>query len=161
MPFVQFKLDRSVNQTRGIFDKYIYKTGDTIEEVISDGYFENARFITDWNGGIIECECSNGYFIGHIEPDHVTIEMQGEFIKETAEDYTTKDYDDVIVCTGPLTISLIKASGATKSVTIRSVANTVLVVAFAGDLIEAQASVNITDGQALTLAPIASGWVII
>lgn len=75
MAFNQFKLDRSVKQARGIFNKYIYETDDTIAEVTSAGYFSQSRFaITDndetngmgWNGGIVECSCSDGYLIGQI-----------------------------------------------------------------------------------------------
>ncbi len=70
MPFEQFKLDESVNQSRGIFNKYIYETSDdTIAEVLATGYFADARFIDDpgWIGGVMECQCSDGYIITQIE----------------------------------------------------------------------------------------------
>ncbi len=73
--FDQKKLDRSVLQSRGIFNKYVYETNDTIATVQTTGYFLESRFalidgdLTNgmgWNGGIIECQCSDGYFIGRI-----------------------------------------------------------------------------------------------
>ena len=68
MAFEQFKLDKSVNQSRGIFDKFIYRTDDTVVEVESFGYFAGARFSSepDWLRSIIECECSDGYVFGAI-----------------------------------------------------------------------------------------------
>lgn len=69
MAFNQFKLDRSALQTRSIFDKYIYETTDSIYDVSQAGYFAEARFSSDngWNGGLIECSCSDGVFIGVID----------------------------------------------------------------------------------------------
>lgn len=78
MAFTQFKLDRSVLQARGIFNKYVYETDDTIAEVLTSGYFASSRFAaTDndetngmgWSGGIIECSCSDGYLVGKISED--------------------------------------------------------------------------------------------
>lgn len=78
MAFNQLKLDRSVLQSRGIFNKYVYETDDTIEEVQATGYFSESRFKEidndstngkGWNGGIIECSCSDGFFIAKIDGD--------------------------------------------------------------------------------------------
>ena len=71
MPFIQRKLDRSINQSRGIFDKYVYKTDDLISEVSSSGYFAKSRFSSDteWVDSVIECECSDGYIFGAIQSD--------------------------------------------------------------------------------------------
>jgi hypothetical protein len=68
MAFEQFKLDRSVLQTRGIFDKYVYETGDTIAQVRAAGYFSSSRFSDkpDWDGSIVECSCSDGYIVGEV-----------------------------------------------------------------------------------------------
>lgn len=82
MAFTQKKLDRSVLQARGIFNKYIYETEDTISDVFSVDYFANSRFIEidndstngmGWSGGIVECSCSDGYVIGQISIDGKTI----------------------------------------------------------------------------------------
>lgn len=78
MAFTQFKLDRSVLQARGIFNKYVYETDDTIAEVLTSGYFASSRFATTdndetngmgWSGGIIECSCSDGYLVGKMSYD--------------------------------------------------------------------------------------------
>lgn len=76
MPFVQEKIDRSVNQSRSIFNKYVYRTPDTMAEVMSAGYFAQCRFaVTDgpntnsdgWHNGVIEAHCSDGYLIGRMD----------------------------------------------------------------------------------------------
>lgn len=78
MAFTQYKLDRSVLQARGIFNKYIYETDDTIAEVLTPNYFAESRFIQidndqtngmGWSGGVIECSCSDGYLIGKMSND--------------------------------------------------------------------------------------------
>ncbi len=67
MAFQQFKLDKSVNQSRGIFDKYIYNpdNNDLISDIITPSYFGRSRFINDeeWVGSIIEVSASDGYAI--------------------------------------------------------------------------------------------------
>jgi len=70
MAFIQFKLTKSINQERGIFDKYIYSSAtDTIAEVTTAGYFNESRFIEEWDKSVIECLCTDGYFIGEISSD--------------------------------------------------------------------------------------------
>ena len=78
MAFEQAKLERSVSQSRDIFNKYIYKTSDSKSIVSSLGYFSASRFAAidgdgsdspGWVGGIIECFCSDGYLIGQIQGD--------------------------------------------------------------------------------------------
>ncbi len=75
MAFVQFKLDRSVNQSRNIFDKYIYKpdNGDTLAEIFSPDYFTQTRFTEDWVGSIIEVYGSDGYSLGSIESEGTAV----------------------------------------------------------------------------------------
>lgn len=75
MPFIQFKLDKSFNQSRGIFDKYIYSTSDPIAEVKATGYFLEARFVAGFVGGVIEIKCSDGYVIGVIDESLSVIEL--------------------------------------------------------------------------------------
>jgi hypothetical protein len=71
-----------VLQASGIFNKYIYETEDTIAEVTAVGYFSESRFALidndetngmGWSGGIIECSCSNGYLIGKVTNDGLTL----------------------------------------------------------------------------------------
>lgn len=75
MPFTQEKIDRASAQSRGIFNNYVYRTTDTMAQVKAAGYFAQCRFaILDgpdtngfgWNGGNIECYCSDGYMIGQM-----------------------------------------------------------------------------------------------
>lgn len=76
MSFVQFKLDKISNQTRGIFDTFIYKSDeDDMETVAGEGYFAASRFVDDegWNGGKLECKCSDGYFEGFIDASTGTV----------------------------------------------------------------------------------------
>ena len=71
MAFEQFKLDKSINQSRGIFDKYVYQTDDAIAAVEAAGYFAKSRFAIDddWVGSVIECQCLDGYIFGTIGSD--------------------------------------------------------------------------------------------
>ena len=75
MAFQQFKLDLVINQSRDIFDQYIYEpgNGDTIAEIIADNYFLESRFKDDWVGGVIQIIGSDGYIVGRIEETTVTI----------------------------------------------------------------------------------------
>ena len=76
MSFTQLRLSKSINQSRGIFDKYIYETDtDTIETVTSDGYFDQSRFIDKprWQDSIIECLCSDGYIVGRISGNGIVV----------------------------------------------------------------------------------------
>ena len=75
MSFTQFTIDRASEQSRGIFNNYVYRTTDTMAQVKVAGYFTDCRFaVSDgprsngfgWNGGNIECYCSDGYMIGQI-----------------------------------------------------------------------------------------------
>ena len=71
MSFVQSKLVKIENQSRGIFDKYIYKTEDSCADVVSPGYFSAARYaVTEpdkWANGIIEVVCSDGFGKGFLD----------------------------------------------------------------------------------------------
>ncbi|MEE8327341.1 MAG: hypothetical protein V3R32_00920, partial [Nitrosomonadaceae bacterium] len=67
MSFVQIRLDKSVNQTREIFDKFIYRpgNGDTLANVLEPGYFSKSRFSGSdaWVNAIIEAELDGGFYI--------------------------------------------------------------------------------------------------
>ena len=64
MPFVQSKLEKITDQTRNIFDLLIYKpdNGDSISDVTTVGYFSDSRFIDEWDGSVVSCALSDGYF---------------------------------------------------------------------------------------------------
>lgn len=48
MAFNQRKLDKVYNQSRGIFDRWVYRSDeDTIAEITSPGYFAASRFADD------------------------------------------------------------------------------------------------------------------
>ncbi len=105
MSFIQFKLTKSINQERGIFDKYIYSSvTDTIAEVSTAGYFDESRFIGEWDKSIIECLCVDGYFIGKISTVGNSVSVlitssgsggQNGFI----------DYNDTSTASSPLVLS--------------------------------------------------------
>ncbi len=70
MPFDQKRFDRSVEQTRSIFDKFVYRpdNNDTISEMQDPGYFLDSRFADDpdWVGSLVEIEIPTGYYIGKV-----------------------------------------------------------------------------------------------
>ena len=69
MAFTQFTLDIATEQSRGIFNQYVYKTTDTVLETQVAGYFAQSRFIDsdpDWIGSLIICECIDGLWEGQI-----------------------------------------------------------------------------------------------
>lgn len=71
MSFNQKNLDKAFNQTRDIFNIYVYKTEDTAAEVQTPGYFDEARFARtepeDWANGLILCNTSDAYFEGFMD----------------------------------------------------------------------------------------------
>jgi len=71
MPFIQRNLDKISNQSRDIFDTYIYKTDDTCAEVQTVGYFAEARFARSepeqWANGLLEIQCSDGFGKGFLD----------------------------------------------------------------------------------------------
>lgn len=82
MSFNQEKIDRSSDQSRRIFNRYVYRTDDTITDVGSPGYFSACRFaIIDgpatnsngWHQGIVECHCSDGYVLGVMDGETGTL----------------------------------------------------------------------------------------
>lgn len=70
MSFQQFQLTKSVEQTRGIYDKYIYRptNGDLIADCLGANYFDLSRFADDedWIGSIVEMLCTDGWAIAEI-----------------------------------------------------------------------------------------------
>ncbi len=71
MSFDQFKLAKSSNQSRGIFDTYIYRTEDSLSEVQSSGYFNASRYVNEepdqWFSGVIEVLCADGFVRGNLD----------------------------------------------------------------------------------------------
>lgn len=169
MSFTQFKLDKSVDQARGIFNKYIYETGDTMAVVQSAGYFSASRFSNidnentnsmGWIGGVIDCKCSDGYFLGEIQDDGSTIIEIGsdEKIARPTSEYNQTASDDIIIGTGNFNINLISLGEAKKPITIRSDGDSTLtLVADGADLIEA-GSTPVTPNTSITLVPHGTIW---
>lgn len=94
MAFQQKKLERSVNQTRGIFDKFIYspENNDLIDDVLSLGYFNQSRFVNDkdWVGSVIEISASDGYAIARIVDGGVVT-----LYKSTGQGAVNVDWGDI------------------------------------------------------------------
>lgn len=76
MSFDQEKIARASTQSSGIFNNYVYRTPDTMALVKSPGYFAQCRFAIEdgpetngygWNGGVVECTCSDGYMEGRMD----------------------------------------------------------------------------------------------
>lgn len=73
--FDQTKLAKSVNQSRGIYDTFIYRSdADSKATVQGAGYFLASRFSDTgstpdggWDGAKLEAKCSDGYFEGFID----------------------------------------------------------------------------------------------
>jgi hypothetical protein len=113
MSFIQFKLDKSINQARGIYDKYVYETTDTALDILVSGYFDDSRFVIegDWNGSVIECKCSNGYVIGLInQGGQLTVLYDSTIPRPPSTTIISDDYqilltDDYIITDGGNTIT--------------------------------------------------------
>jgi len=129
MAFIQVKLTKSINQSRGIFDKYIYKpdNSDSIATVLGSGYFDDSRYISDpdWIGSIIEISASNGYAIARIVDGGLIVlydstgggsmnvewgAITGDINSQAdlAEVAKTNDYDDLINKFNPTTDIIIE-----------------------------------------------------
>ncbi len=68
--FTQFMLDKKDNQTRNIFDTYIYRSDvDNLAAVQVAGYFADSRFVgvDGWDGAKLEVKASDGYAEGFID----------------------------------------------------------------------------------------------
>lgn len=172
MAFTQFTLDQSINQTRGIFDKYIYDTNDTIAQVKAVGYFALSRFrqkdedgSMDWRGAIIDCECSDGFFIARVLPDGETVSnvadaggFQGA--NEVTVDggtYTVIGTETYIWALNSPTISFPGANtGPYPIIPIRTLSGTTTLAALAGTI----EITTIANGAAVSMAARASvnGW---
>ena len=73
MSFNQEKLDKTINQTKGIFDTFIYKTDDTLVDVQAAGYFAASRFAASgstpdegWDAAKLEVKTIDAYAEGFI-----------------------------------------------------------------------------------------------
>lgn len=65
MAFTQYNLERLHNQCRGGFDVFVYRTDDTIAEVVANGYLNNKQFGFKSPGQsprLIFAYCSDGLF---------------------------------------------------------------------------------------------------
>lgn len=167
--FVQFNLNKSINQTRGIFDTYSYRTDDSINDVTTPGYFSKSRFIgdadgsMDWRGAIIDCECSDGLYAVRVLSDGVSAEIagqQGLIIVEVTASYNQTSKDDVIYCDSgtPFPVNLLSESDAVKKVIIKNLgAGTVTLTP---DGSESTEVTSLTTTTSTTLSPrVGVGWV--
>jgi len=172
MAFVQFKIDRSIDQSRGIFNKYIYETpDDTILQVEATDYFADCRFITidgpqtnsqGWIGGLVECKCSDGYFLGEVQADGSTVidisatAADAENIVEATLPYTLLGTEDTIELSGTDDLTMLEAANATKSVVVYAATGTITLVLQGGDTTN-QATVTI--GNSARYTPFTGEWI--
>lgn len=82
MAFEQVRLTKSINQSRDIFDKYIYRSNtDTLTEIRASNYFDQSRYLQSepeaWIGGIIEVIATDGYAVLQISSDGKSVEDVG------------------------------------------------------------------------------------
>lgn len=127
MPFQQKKLTKSINQSRGIFDKFIYQpdNGDGIATIIAAGYFAESRFLSDpdWINSVIEIKADDGYVIGRIN-DAGDVEVYfnsitaggGSNIVRVSTDYEIQVSDDYVISDGSNTLTLPLFAEAVKAV---------------------------------------------
>lgn len=77
MSFQQFKLTKSINQSRCIFDKYLYApdNGDDLNDIVAGGYFNPSRFSNGegWLGSIIEVQTDNDYALMKVSQSGASI----------------------------------------------------------------------------------------
>ena len=70
MSFNQEKLDKVINQSRSIFDIFIYRSDtDTLADIQVAGYFDASRFVGEsgWDGGQIQIKAADGFATGFID----------------------------------------------------------------------------------------------
>ena len=162
MAFNQFKLDIATEQTRGIFNTYVYQSDeDTVAQVQAAGYFIQSRFeLVDTEGcnALIRCCCSDGFFEGFTEADGTIIPVDPlpvneVFIGASGPTYPMTGLEDVIFCTGIVEILMISVAAATRTVIVNAEGGTVTMTPSGTDTI--QTSV-ITDGNSGKFGPKAS-----
>ena len=69
--------------------------------------------------------------------------------------------DSVLACTGTFTVDLFESRDAIQVLSIKSISGTITVDGFEDELIDGSATAILTTGQAITIAPITGGWIII
>ena len=158
MAFTQFKLDIASEQTRGIFNTYVYQTEDTTAEVQTAGYFIQSRFDLvdeDGCGALIRCCCSDGFFEGFVDAsgtidpvDNTSSPIWPPFREVSSNDSLQGEIDCIAVdCTaGDVTILLpVLGSGNYNVKKIDSSSNVVILDAGTnGSTLDGQATRNIT-----------------
>lgn len=91
---VQRKLVKQFNQTRGIFDLFVYKpdNGDTIDDMLANDYFLSSRYINDpdWNGGIVSAIDTNGKLA------YIVIDSSGSPVASSLAKVPNTNYDTAI-----------------------------------------------------------------
>ena len=165
MPLQQFRLDKSVEQTRGIFDKYIYApdNGDTLSDITTNGYFDLSRFANekDWPGSIIEVRAPDGYVVLLINEDgSTTVLLPGssggggapisDNTVEINSDYVRNSADKLIYTTGDVNLTMDSPSGMNAdTLIVRCISGTCTFIPSTGTV----ETPSITTGASVTLVP--------
>lgn len=102
MSFEQRKLSKSINQSRGIFDKYIYRpgNGDTQADLLASGYFAKSRYANeeDWIGSLIEAETADGFLVLKVIDNNTVIRVFDTQVEGLQRKYvrSPEDFDNPI-----------------------------------------------------------------
>lgn len=158
MSFEQFKLEVATEQSRGIFNQYVYETDDTQSEVQATSYFEQSRFALkdpgNWFGSLITCKCSDGTFTSEIALSGVIVPIDSDDIVEVVSNYTQGVDDDILFVTGTFTVTMIAPATGIKSIAIRCISGVTTIAPTSGTV----EITSLTAGQSITLAPRSTGW---
>ena len=157
MAFEQFKLDVATEQTRGIFNTYVYESDvDIIADIQVSGYFSASRFIDDpdWVGSLLIAKMSDGSVNGFINSDgSITPEMPLTFeniVETSGPTYVMDGTEDVILCTGIVSIEMISIALANKSFSANADGGTVTMTPNGTDTVQ---TVTIVDPNSGEFAP--------
>jgi len=102
---------------------------------------------------------------------NITLSIEGEnglqidaaissSVTQVTGNYAQIATDDIIVITGPATLTLLQASATTKQLTIKSKkgGGDVTVTPFTGDTVDAETTVVLSADSAMTIVPITLDW---
>lgn len=102
---------------------------------------------------------------------NITLSIEGEngiqidaavssSITEVTGNYSQIATDDIIIITGPATLTLLQASATTKLLTIKSKkgGGDITVTPFSGDTIDVETTVTLSADAAMTIVPITLDW---
>ncbi len=154
MAFEQFKLDIATEQTRGIFNTYVYESDvDSVADIQVAGYFSDSRFIgdPDWIGSLMIAKMSDGSVNGFIGADgSITPEMPPTFesiIETSGPTYVMDGTEDVILCTGVVSIEMVPIASANKSFSANADGGTVTMIPDGTDTVQTVTIVDPNSGE--------------